>query len=175
VANAQSRSYKSDIVLCCWYVWAFCVEESARPTGRHLFRYVAVRTSFGRLYILSGWSHTAESGLPETTFAFRASEDGGMTWDDAVYNATVRRTDIDGNTSSWANKWTVDRFTVSAAGVATLAFTKYSGLMVAPEEVFFLSSPNLLTETNASAVTWDTMPEGPRGLAPPGGNPGISE
>ena len=104
----------------------------------------------------------------------RASDDGGATWGADVYNATVRRTVIDGNGSSWASKWTVDRFTATSTGVATLAFTKYSGLMVAPEEVFFLSSPNLLSEPNASAVMWDTMPAGPHGLAPPGGNPGIS-
>lgn len=136
---------------------------------------IAVRTDFGRIYVLSGWAHPENSGLPATTFALRASDDGGATWGAEIYNATVRHTVIDGNTSSWATKWTVDRFTSTTSGVATLAFTKYSGNMVAPEEVFFLSSPNLLSEPNASAVVWDTMPAGPHGLAPPGGNPGISE
>jgi len=138
-----------------------------------------VRTAYGRYYVLFGWHHSSHSGLPPCTFGYRASDDGGLTWSPppaaAPFNASVRHTSIDGGNGSWVDMWTVDRFTTTAGGAALLAFTKYSGPMVGPEEVFVLASPDLLTERDAAAVTWLTLPAGPTGLPPPGGNPGIME
>lgn len=38
----------------------------------------------------------------------------------------------------------------------------------APQELWFLASDNLLTETNASKIRWTLLPEGDHGILPPG-------
>ena len=61
-------------------------------------------------------------------------------------------------------------------GAAAFAFTKMGGYLVAaPEEIFVLQSPNLLSERDPNKVTWSVWPSGDHGVAPPGGNPSIGE
>lgn len=48
-----------------------------------------------------------------------------------------------------------------------LAVAAGTYMQIAPEETWFWSSPNILTEQNASAVTWDMWPDGDVGVAPP--------
>ena len=40
----------------------------------------------------------------------------------------------------------------------------------APQELFFLVSPNLLTARSPEEITWELAPEGDHGILPPGGN-----
>ena len=45
----------------------------------------------------------------------------------------------------------------------------------APQELFFLISPNLLTAESPEDITWELAPQGDHGILPPGGNPNVFE
>lgn len=45
----------------------------------------------------------------------------------------------------------------------------------APQELFFLVSPNLLTAASPEDITWELAPDGDHGILPPGGNPAVFE
>ena len=65
--------------------------------------------------------------------------------------------------------WSVDQ--VKVVGNRTFhAFTKIGTFdQQAPEQSFFLSSPNLLLASNASDVTWEMYPDGEVGVTAPAG------
>lgn len=53
-------------------------------------------------------------------------------------------------------------------GASIQGYTKIGKyVQSAPEESFFITSPNIMTETNASAVTWEIFPDGDHGVASP--------
>ena len=71
--------------------------------------------------------------------------------------------------------WTVDQVKTVGSTVY-FAFTKIGTYAQSPpEEVWFMSSSNLMTESDPSLITWVLLPEGDHGLAPPGGNPSVME
>eukprot|EP00947_MAST-08B_sp_MAST-8B-sp1_P002132 g2132.t1 len=106
-------------------------------------------------------------------FVMKWSDDGGRSWSAERVVVPYRETGLDRN-NSFAGKvkqmWCVDQTKV-VGGTTYVAFTKIgSYIQNPPEEVFILSSPNLLTDgvANASAATWNLLPDGDVGLLPPG-------
>ena len=156
--------------------------------------------SIGRIYAVYNMNLDNVSALPPTpppgTPAFarsdelghlvsRHSDDGGRSWSVTRQVIDYRLTSIDRtNTFHGATRemWNVDQIKVDSrnsngrGATAYFAFTKIGGYpQNAPQELWFLSSSNALTEPNASAVSWRLLPDGDRGIAPPGGNPNILE
>ena len=66
--------------------------------------------------------------------------------------------------------WGVDQVkTIDGTDSVAFGFTKIGTYVQnAPQELWFLRSDNLLTEKNASKVTWKLLPEGDHGILPPG-------
>merc|ERR1719498_534803 len=64
--------------------------------------------------------------------------------------------------------WTVDHIKPFGAHGAIFAFTKIGKYVQnPPEEVFFMHSPNLLSEQNVSKVIWELLPRGDHGIRAP--------
>ena len=103
---------------------------------------------------------------------WRYSDDGGDTWSAQRLVGPLRNTSVDRSNSFHGGTqmfWSVDQVTRTRQGASLHAFTKMGTYMQsAPQETFLVSSPNLLTERNASAVTWAMYPEGDVGVRPPG-------
>jgi hypothetical protein len=113
-------------------------------------------------------------------FVSRHSDDGGRSWSAQRQVIDYRLTAIDHNNTfrgATREMWNVDQIKVDEkSSTAYLAFTKIGSYpQNAPQEIWFLGSANALTEPNASAVAWRLLPDGDRGIAPPGGNPSIME
>ena len=140
-------------------------------------------TPFGRLAVVYSMNlrnvTRFPSGQPFTRddelgfMVWRFSDDGARTWSPDRYVVPLRNTSIDRhNTFNGSTQifWSVDRITATRQGGSLHAFTKIGTYMQsAPEESFFVLSPNLLSERNASAVAWRMLPEGDTGVQPPGG------
>ena len=57
--------------------------------------------------------------------------------------------------------WQVDHIKTLTTGRVMFAFTKIGTYAVAPpEEMFILSSPDLLSASDPTKVTWNMWPEG---------------
>lgn len=107
----------------------------------------------------------------------RSSDDAGRTWSDRV-EVPYRLTPLDQN-NSFGGKvktmWCVDQVKIRG-GRTYHAFTKIGTyVQSAPQEVWILSSPNLLQDPPLADITWDLLPNGDHGILPPGGNPDIME
>jgi hypothetical protein len=141
---------------------------------------VIVQTTFGRVYVIYNMNLDRVSKLPDGSpisrddeighFVMRYTDDGGDTWSADRYEVPYALTSIDRN-NSWKGAvkimWSVDQVKVRG-GRTFHAFTKIGTYPQSPpEQVFLLSSPNLLTEPNASLVTWDLLPSGDVGLSAP--------
>lgn len=108
-------------------------------------------------------------------FKLRVSDDGGLSWGSRNYEVPYRITPVDeGNMWGGGVKlmWTVDHPSVVRApnGSASwyMAFTKIGKYVQnPPEEVWVLHSPNLQTEADPAAVTWQLLPDGQHGVANP--------
>ena len=105
-------------------------------------------------------------------FFRRYSDDGGATWSRERYAVPTPTTALDrANTFKGKTKmlWTVDQVKAVPGWGAGFAFTKIGGYVEnPPEEVFIMRSPNLLEEReNQSAIKWEMVPAGDRGLVPP--------
>jgi len=141
---------------------------------------VIVQSLAGRVYVVYNRNSDNVTTLPNSTtpirndelghFVMRWSDDGGESWSPGFLEVPFRPTWIDGNnTFRGAVKmmWSVDQVKV-AGGRTYHAFTKIGTFdQAAPEESFFLSSPNLLTAADAAEVTWDLLPAGEQGVRAP--------
>jgi hypothetical protein len=108
-------------------------------------------------------------------FVFKYSDDHGRTWSDERTPIPMREMDID-RTNPTGGKvrfgWNVGRAFIHD-GEAFVSFHKVgrfgSGFFVRSEGVL-VASRNILSETDPSKITWETLPEGDFGLrTPPGG------
>ena len=64
--------------------------------------------------------------------------------------------------------WGVDQ-TKIVGGTIYFSFTKIgTSIQNAPEEIWFLSSKNLLSEKDPAKIQWQLLPEGDHGILPPG-------
>ena len=66
--------------------------------------------------------------------------------------------------------WSVDQVKqIDGTSTVIYGFTKIGTYpQAAPQELFFMASDNLMTEKDASKVTWKLLPDGDHGLLPPG-------
>eukprot|EP00041_Stephanoeca_diplocostata_P023605 m.582544 g.582544 ORF g.582544 m.582544 type:complete len:792 (-) comp22337_c1_seq16:1784-4159(-) len=142
----------------------------------------------GRLYAMYNMNLDNITHLPDGTactrtdelghFVMRYSDDAGRTWSSSRYEVPYRLTPLDFN-NSWDGKvkimWNVDQVKTVAQQAdssqrwAVYGFTKIGHYVQnAPQELWFMASKNLLTETDASKVEWELLPTGDHGILPPG-------
>ncbi len=103
------------------------------------------------------------------SFQMRYSDDGGATWSASRYPVPFRLTSIDygndwkGNTTIM---WSVDQVK-SRDGIAYFAFTKIGHYMMGPpEELWLMTSDNILSEADPAAIRWTLLPHGDHGVRP---------
>jgi hypothetical protein len=103
-------------------------------------------------------------------FVLKYSDNVGASWSEQRWDVPYPLTAIDRqNVFNGTVKmmWTVDQFKVRN-GVAWLGFTKIGGFPQAPpQELFFLSSKNLLSESDPAKIKWQLAPDADHGLLPP--------
>ena len=104
-------------------------------------------------------------------FVMRYSDTAGKSWSKERYEVPYRLTEVDlANSFGGKTKimWSVDQTKVRN-GTAYFAFTKIgSYTQNPPQEGWILASSNILTETDASRISWSLLPEGDHGAAPIG-------
>lgn len=140
-----------------------------------------LQTSYGRIYVVYNMNLLNVTHFPDGQsfsrddelgfFVARYSEDGGTTWSTERLTLPQRITSIDRTNSfngSTLMFWSVDQVKLTRTGATIQGYTKIGKyVQSAPEESFFITSPNIMTETNASAVTWEIFPDGDHGVASP--------
>ena len=140
-----------------------------------------IQSNFGRIFVIYNMNLRNITHFPNGQsfqrddelgyFVARYSDDGGATWSSERLTLPQRVTRVDRDNSfngSTLMFWSVDQIKVTRGGAAIQAYTKIGTYVQSqPEETFFMSSPNILTERNASAVTWDVFPDGDDGVAAP--------
>ena len=107
-------------------------------------------------------------------FVWKYSDDQGLTWSDSHYTIPVPYNYIETINSFSKSKngtgdvqimWQVDHMKTMKDNTLIFAFTKIGTYAVAPvEEIFILSSKNILTETDPTKVVWDMWPHGEHGI-----------
>lgn len=124
------------------------------------------------IYNLNSHNFTNVTGRDDElgNFFMRYSDTGGRSWSQSRFLVPYRSTWID-HSNTFRGRvrimWTVDQIKVRD-GVVYFAFTKIGRYVQnPPEEIFILSSPNLLTEPETSKVTWRLLPNGDHGIAAP--------
>lgn len=107
-------------------------------------------------------------------YAFKYSDDHGRSWSADRWFIPVRETAID-RANPYAGRerffWGVGKPIIDR-GRVFFGFAKVGRFgegFMAQDECFFLRSDNLLTEPDPVRVTWQTLPEGDRGLTSPDG------
>ena len=109
-------------------------------------------------------------------FVFKYSDDYGKSWSSKRYPIPIREMEIDRN-NPYGGKiqffWNVGRaFTHNSCAYVPL--TKVGGFgegFFTSSEGVLLKSSNLMNESNPEKITWETLPDGDKGIqAPKGGN-----
>jgi hypothetical protein len=107
-------------------------------------------------------------------YAFKYSDDGGVTWSINRFFIPVRTMEIDRNNSYGGQVkffWGVGKPIVHN-GTMFLGFSKVGGFgegFFSSTEVCFLRSDNILTERDPLKIKWETLPKGDFGLRSPEG------
>jgi hypothetical protein len=107
-------------------------------------------------------------------FAYRFSDDGGKTWSSDRYYVPLRSMAIDRENAYGGDVqffWGVGK-PILHHNRMYLGFSKVGILgetFIEKSEACFLSSPNILTESNPHRITWEVFPEGDYGLRAPKG------
>lgn len=108
-------------------------------------------------------------------FVFKYSDDYGKSWSSKRYPIPIREMEIDRN-NPYGGKiqffWNVGRaFTHNSCAYVPL--TKVGGFgegFFTSSEGVLLKSSNLMNESNPEKITWETLPDGDKGIqAPKGG------
>jgi hypothetical protein len=113
-------------------------------------------------------------------FVFKYSDDHGRSWSKKRYPLDVREMAIDRNNADGGKLryfWNVGRPFV-AEKAAFVSLHKVGGFgegFFTSSEGVLLKSPNILTEKNPRKITWETLPDGDRGLHTPAGGGPIAE
>lgn len=114
-------------------------------------------------------------------FVFKYSDDHGRSWSAQRYDIPVREMEIDRQNADGGDLryfWNVGKPLV-ANGAAFVSLHKVGGFgdgFFTSNEGVLLKSDNILTEGDAEKITWQTLPDGDRGLrAPEGGDTVSSE
>lgn len=114
-------------------------------------------------------------------YVFKYSDDHGRSWSEQRFDVPVREMDIDRQNADGGRLryfWNVGKPFV-AHGAAFVSLHKVGGFgdgFFTSNEGVLIRSENILTEGNPAKITWETLPEGERGLrAPAGGDTVASE
>jgi hypothetical protein len=107
-------------------------------------------------------------------YAFRYSDDGGLTWSAERHYIPVRAMDIDRRNPYGGEVrffWGVGK-PVACRGVMYLGFAKVGRFghgFMAESQGCFLRSDNIMTEPDPQKLRWETLPAGEQGLTSPDG------
>ncbi len=114
-------------------------------------------------------------------YVFKYSDDHGRSWSEQRFDVPVREMDIDRQNADGGRLryfWNVGKPFV-AHGAAFVSLHKVGGFgdgFFTSNEGVLIRSENILTEGDPAKITWETLPEGERGLrAPAGGDTVASE
>ena len=114
-------------------------------------------------------------------YVFKYSDDHGRSWSEQRFDVPVREMDIDRQNADGGRLryfWNVGKPFV-AHGAAFVSLHKVGGFgdgFFTSNEGVLIRSENILTEEDPAKITWETLPEGERGLrAPAGGDTVASE
>jgi len=166
------------------------VEPSSGPEASYA---VMLKVPSGRIYIFynhntdnirrvradrtaypDGWCTRVDSiGY----YVYKYSDDHGRSWSRERYPIPVREFEIDRHNADGGKLryfWNVGRPFIHQ-GAAYVSLHKVGGFgegFFTSSEGVLLRSTNLLTEPDPARITWETLPDGDRGLrTPPGGGP----
>ncbi len=114
-------------------------------------------------------------------YVFKLSDDGGRTWSDRRYTVPVRAFACDRN-NVYGGKirffWNVGRPCIRTNGEVIIPLHKVGAMGVgffAQSEGAFITSSNMLTESDPEKVVFETLPSGEHGLKTPSGGGRIAE
>ena len=122
-----------------------------------------------------------ENGNPITrvdTFGkmmMKYSDDDGYSWSDKRYEVPIRNFEIDDN-NIYKGKiqffWSVANIIIhdNAAYLPLSKVGNFGGAFMVSGAGAFLRSENILTESDPEKITWETLPDGNKGLLAPEGN-----
>ncbi len=105
-------------------------------------------------------------------FVFKYSDDGGLSWSARRYDIPVREMAIDRNNADGGRLryfWNVGK-PIIAHGAALVSLHKVGGFgdgFFTSNEGVLLKSENMLSESDAEKITWETLPDGDVGLRAP--------
>jgi hypothetical protein len=118
-----------------------------------------------------GYTHRVDS-LGE--YAFKYSDDNGLTWSAERYFIPVREMEIDRRNPYQGEVrffWGVGK-PITHQGVMFFGFAKigrFGAGFMAETQGCFMRSDNILTEPNPNSIKWETLPAGELGLRAPKG------
>ena len=139
---------------------------------------VPLKVKGGRIYVFYNYNenrHKGLAGVMSGPFAFKFSDDHGVTWSEERYKVDIPNKTIDEeNFSSGAFQyfWCIDKPVVTEDA----AYITYSKLLFDnPEgkgfykhsEGFILKSENIHSEQNPAKIKWSLLPESDRGIHHP--------
>ena len=147
-----------------------------------------IQTSFGRVIVVYNMNLNNITHFPNGTsfirddelgfMVYRFSDDKGETWSTDRYIIPLRNTAIDRNNTFQGMTqifWSVDQIKTTRNGSSLMAYTKIGTYMQnPPEESFFVTSPNVLTEKDPLAIIWNLFPDGDHGIMPIGPPSGMN-
>ncbi len=159
------------------------IESASDPEASWVMPYL---TTYGRVYAFYTYNAKNMREVIATTayarkrvdtlgeYAFKYSDDGGMTWSQQRWFIPVRETGIDRrNPYKGAVRffWGVGK-PIQHNGSMYLGFSKVGGFgdnFIASSESWFLRCTNIETERNPDKLEWKTLPDGDDGLKSPQG------
>jgi hypothetical protein len=113
-------------------------------------------------------------------FVFKYSDDNGRTWSEKRYDIPVREFEIDRNNVYKGEIkffWNVGKAFIHD-GAVYVSLHKVGGFgygFFTSSEGVLVKSENIMTEKDPEKITWETLPDGEKGLRTPPGGGKISE
>ncbi len=113
-------------------------------------------------------------------FVFKYSDDHGLTWSEKRYNIPVRKFEIDRQNPYGGEIlyfWNVGKPFINNGSVH-ISLHKVGGFghgFMTSSEGVLLKSDNLISEKDPLKITWETLPDGDKGLRTPRGGGPISD
>ena len=144
-------------------------------------------TGYGRVYVfytynaenrrtvIAGTDYARKRVDTLGEYAFKYSDDGGLTWSRRRWFVPVRETAIDRDNPYQGRVrffWGVGK-PMQHRGAMYLGFSKvgrFGVSFIETSESWFLRCGNIETEQDPAKLTWETLPRGDRGLTSPQGS-----
>ncbi len=160
------------------------IEPAEGPEASWVMPYL---TGYGRIYVFYTYNaKNMRKVIADTEYArkrvdtlgeyaFKTSDDGGMTWSERRWFIPVRETAIDRDNPYQGRVrffWGVGK-PIRHRDAMILGFSKvgrFGASFIAASESWFLKCRNIETERDPAKLTWKTLPEGDIGLKSPQGS-----